>query len=360
MSLDTASIAQHATRPAVSAPTPDTAFDSITEFVLEVTGSAMGHLSIARPIRGRRAYTSLRSPVSLPSIDTEPVLQAISEQVYRSGSPVAIPDLRAELCGEERSAEQDLWIASCLAVPVDGSSGVPAAVLTAVDTKPRRWSPDDIEKLSRLGGFVSTQIRLRAALELRDTQHQILLQEIEARRSAERELHRQASTDALTGLSNRRAFERAARYVVEQTKGPAAVVMIDLDQFKVVNDSHGHEAGDLVLTASAARIREGLEARPDLVARLGGEEFAALLPGFTQDEAACRAERCRLHLTDAPIRLGCGHSIPVTASFGVAPVMAEDTSIAVALARADRALYGAKANGRNQVASWERLRQTRQ
>ncbi|MEM9045453.1 MAG: diguanylate cyclase [Pseudomonadota bacterium] len=353
MSLDTASTIPPSVEGGFAGPAPDTAFDSITDFVLEVTGSAMGYLSIAKPISGKRAYTSLRQLTATPSSHASAVLEAISSEVFRSGQPVSISDLRAEINTQEQYLVDESGIASCLAVPVTGCANSPAAVLSAIDVKPRDWSDDDVKKLTRVGGFVSTQIRLRAALELRDTQHQILLQEVEARRTVERELQRQACTDALTGLANRRAFERAcAAYLdnVASSEIVGAVVMIDLDQFKTINDSHGHGAGDLVLSEAASRIKSGLGARPDLVARLGGEEFAAVLPGLGLGEAELRAERCRLQLADVPIHLCSGHPIQITASFGVAPISADDPTMATALARADRALYSAKAKGRNQVA----------
>lgn len=162
-----------------------------------------------------------------------------------------------------------------------------------------------------------------------------------------RDLARQANaykdlayTDALSGLPNRRAFEdRAARLRDFSDAKPLAVLMMDLDGFKQVNDLEGHEAGDRILASMARAIARGLR-EGDFVARLGGDEFAALLPRTNLEEAETLAERLRASVQDA------GSSASVTSSFGVA--MLED-DVRRALLRADVALYEAKNSGRNMV-----------
>jgi diguanylate cyclase (GGDEF)-like protein len=162
-----------------------------------------------------------------------------------------------------------------------------------------------------------------------------------------RDLARQANaykdlayTDALSGLPNRRAFEdRAARLRDFSDAKPLAVMMMDLDGFKQVNDLEGHEAGDRILASMARAIAGGLR-EGDFVARLGGDEFAALLPRTNLEEAESLAERLRASVQD----VGSGAS--VTSSFGVA--MLED-DVRRALLRADVALYEAKNSGRNMV-----------
>jgi diguanylate cyclase (GGDEF)-like protein len=162
-----------------------------------------------------------------------------------------------------------------------------------------------------------------------------------------RDLARQANTyrdlaytDTLSGLPNRRAFEdRAARLRDFSEVKPLAVLMIDLDGFKLVNDSEGHEAGDRVLAVMARAIAGGLR-DGDFVARIGGDEFAALLPRTDLGEAEVLAERLRARVQEA------GSYASVTASIGVA--MLED-DVRRALLRADVALYEAKDAGRNVV-----------
>jgi diguanylate cyclase (GGDEF)-like protein len=162
-----------------------------------------------------------------------------------------------------------------------------------------------------------------------------------------RDLARQANTykdlaytDTLSGLPNRRAFEdRAARLRDFSDAKPLAVLMIDLDGFKLVNDSDGHEAGDRVLALMARAIAGGLR-EGDFVARFGGDEFAALLPRTDLREAEALAERLRVRVQEA------GSDASVTASFGVAVL---EGDVRRALLRADVALYEAKNSGRNTV-----------
>jgi diguanylate cyclase (GGDEF)-like protein len=174
----------------------------------------------------------------------------------------------------------------------------------------------------------------------------LLLRALMERDAALGRLARQAVTDPLTGLRNRRGFlaesatalARCARAGQE-----VAVVMIDLDRFKSINDVHGHAAGDAVLRATAEAVAAGLRAG-DLPGRLGGEEFALLLPDADLDAAAATAERLRTALTAAVQHPGGAR---VTASFGVARVGEE--GLDAALAAADAALYRAKQGGRDRV-----------
>jgi two-component system cell cycle response regulator len=163
-------------------------------------------------------------------------------------------------------------------------------------------------------------------------------------------LRAEAVRDALTGLPNRRAFDDAlAREVAraEREGAPLAALLLDVDRFMAVNDTHGHAAGDAVLRAVASRARAALRAA-DLLARVGGEELAALLPGA--DEAAAReaGERIRRAVKDGPVEAG-GVAIPVTLSVGVAVRRAGEDGPAL-LARADARLYAAKRDGRDRVA----------
>ncbi|WP_242356470.1 MULTISPECIES: GGDEF domain-containing protein [unclassified Anaeromyxobacter] len=156
--------------------------------------------------------------------------------------------------------------------------------------------------------------------------------------------------DPLTGLANRRAFEEAlAGAVARAARGeaPLALVALDVDHFKRVNDAHGHAAGDAVLAAVAARAAEALRAG-DLLARIGGEEFAALLPGATLAAAAEVAERIRGRISAAPIDAGSA-AIAVTVSAGLAALSRGEDG-ATLLARADERLYAAKRAGRDRIA----------
>ena len=161
-----------------------------------------------------------------------------------------------------------------------------------------------------------------------------------------------AATDPLTGLYNRRYamayLDRVGREAATAKK-PFTVMLADLDWFKRINDTHGHAAGDAVLAGVAARLRDNLRGE-DLVARIGGEEFLIALPDTPLDRAAPAAGRlCRL-IGGRPIRVpGSGAEIAVTMSIGVAVGGTPGESVEGLIDRADRALYRAKADGRNKV-----------
>lgn len=159
-----------------------------------------------------------------------------------------------------------------------------------------------------------------------------------------------SSRDALTGLANRRSFELALDREVDRvarTGEAALVLMLDIDHFKRVNDTWGHGVGDLVIQAVARALADNV--RPmDLVARLGGEEFAAILPNCAPAFAEVVAERLRSTVERSPVEIPSGESIRVTLSLGgaFAPPWVRSTA-ALWLERADRQLYQAKAEGRN-------------
>lgn len=169
------------------------------------------------------------------------------------------------------------------------------------------------------------------------------------------ELRNAAQTDLLTGLYNRRGFEVAASALLTQAEHGSrwiSVVLFDLDHFKKINDIYGHDAGDAVLRHVAGVARENFRSF-DLLVRHGGEEFLALLPDSTPDDAAVVAERVRLAIEMAEILLPSGELLKVTASFGCAGRANDGAgrNFEDLVKRADLALYAAKASGRNCVVS---------
>ena len=164
-------------------------------------------------------------------------------------------------------------------------------------------------------------------------------------------MRRLATTDALTGIANRRQlmsageaeFARARRYTQ-----PFALLMLDIDHFKTINDTWGHPTGDRVLVALAETLREALRTQ-DVVGRFGGEEFLLVLPATDLTGAWALAERIRRHVDEAvSVSTERGEAIRFNVSIGVA-ALGEEEHFAQLLARADRALYAAKAGGRNRV-----------
>ena len=164
------------------------------------------------------------------------------------------------------------------------------------------------------------------------------------------EAQRLSITDGLTGVWNRRHFEMRALEAIQAAVRfgePFGVVMVDIDHFKQVNDTHGHQTGDAVLVELASRLSSATR-EVDLVARYGGEEFVLLLPRTALAGAANLAEKVRRAVASAPVRFD-EHELSVTVSCGVAVYPGHGASVRELVAASDAALYRAKAGGRNRV-----------
>ncbi|USU07613.1 sensor domain-containing diguanylate cyclase [Sphingomonadaceae bacterium OTU29MARTA1] len=229
--------------------------------------------------------------------------------------------------GDPRFADNPLvtgapHIRAYAGIPLRTPDGYNVGSLCAMDTKARAFTPADIAILTNCAHIVSDELELRMV----------------------------AQVDFLTGALTRRAFvEQAEREIARAARyhRPSTIVMLDVDHFKSVNDTYGHAAGDQVLHQLAELAT--LTLRPsDVFGRLGGEEFALLLPETGGDDAVVAAERLRMAIAANVIRLADGQDLRITASFGVA-ALAADTSVAAWLERADTMLYAAKAGGRNQT-----------
>jgi diguanylate cyclase (GGDEF)-like protein len=164
------------------------------------------------------------------------------------------------------------------------------------------------------------------------------------------ELQRIATTDALTGLWNRRhLLERLEAETCRSNRNgrPLCLAILDVDHFKRVNDLHGHPAGDEVLRTLARLIRDSVRLS-EVVGRMGGEEFAILMPETDRAQASLVCERLRERVARSPVRLPSGADLEVTLSTGIALMEGEEASDRL-ISRADAALYDAKAEGRNCV-----------
>jgi len=170
-------------------------------------------------------------------------------------------------------------------------------------------------------------------------------------RSNVRDGLKMAVIDPLTGLYNRRYATQHMQRIIERSGEsglPYAVIMMDLDRFKFVNDTHGHEAGDRVLKEFARRLQENLRGI-DLVARLGGEEFLVVMPDTGPPEVEFAAERLRKAIDCLDFEIGSDKKIPITVSIGVAFGGPENENPDVLIKQADTALYESKSTGRNRV-----------
>jgi two-component system cell cycle response regulator len=165
------------------------------------------------------------------------------------------------------------------------------------------------------------------------------------------EARRLAATDALTGLMNRRAFLEAIatdRKKGEKYSFPWSLLLLDVDHFKKVNDTHGHDAGDAVLMGTA-KVLAKIARKTDHVARWGGEEFVLALVHTAEAGARIAAERVRRAISEARFTLPNGTVLNVTASVGLASAASADWDLDALVARGDKAMYNAKHRGRNRV-----------
>ncbi|WP_373992018.1 diguanylate cyclase [Duganella sp. BuS-21] len=181
----------------------------------------------------------------------------------------------------------------------------------------------------------------------------MIIRDISDKREISQSLRQAAYCDHLTGLFNRRAFFEAADVELARRKKsprPVALIMLDADHFKRINDHYGHPAGDEVLRQLATAMR-GVCRQVDVLARIGGEEFAVLLPSVDLDDAMAVAERLLAQVRQAPASYE-SQQIAYTVSLGVAMMDDDVSGFDGLLTRADQALYLAKRSGRNRVACW--------
>jgi diguanylate cyclase (GGDEF)-like protein len=210
------------------------------------------------------------------------------------------------------------------AAPVFVNGELWGAISVAL-SDPDDTEPDTLERLGEFAELASLSISSAEAWEV---------------------LSQQAMVDPLTGLPNRRAFDRELSRALRasaRTRGAVSVVIVDLDHFKRINDELGHPVGDAVLVAAAAAMASVVRA-PEMLARIGGEEFGVVLEGASLVDAAVAAERLRVAIRSAPLA-----GVAVTASLGACSTDDPTVEPAELVTRADAALYAAKAAGRDLV-----------
>jgi diguanylate cyclase (GGDEF)-like protein len=289
-------------------------FDRITELVRVVLNVPICAVSLVD--------TDRQWFKSCVGLDTRQTSREVSFCNYtiQAREPFYIPDAKLDSrFAENPLVTGDPFIRSYLGVPLSTPDGYNVGSLCAIDVVPRNYSPEQIEILKSFAAVIVDELELR----------------------------RIAQTDHLTGAATRRGFTLELEKALSRFKRsghPTTLILLDIDHFKRVNDTYGHPAGDLVLKfvaqAMASKLRQG-----DSVGRLGGEEFGILLQDTAPGNAMETVERLRMHLERSPI----DHKPPmwITASFGVAILDGQISSVLEWLATADAALYEAKRDGRN-------------
>ena len=293
------------------------------------------YLTAATQLQARNAASDLGWRI----VARQPVEQAFIEATNMTRRVLAIGLVASLLASAlawlaARRLSEDLYALARAASAVE--SGTPDARI------PSTQSNREVRRLS--GALSSMTLRLLAAREAMEEKVRLRTLELEA---ANRALDLQARTDALTGLLNRRGFETQMAFALalaRRSGRPLGLITLDVDHFKRVNDTYGHEAGDEVLHRLARALQTRLR-DADVVARLGGEEFVALLPDTDLHNAQCFAQT----LIAAFARAEDPVVGRITVSAGVTALRGRDDSDKDMLRRADAALYEAKRQGRNRV-----------
>jgi diguanylate cyclase (GGDEF)-like protein len=290
---------------------------------------------VANPYHGaRRAARAVLEPLGCSVIEAEQPAEVLEAARRRRPHVVLLDAAMERECGSSIvgriKSDPELF---AIAVVLVGATGEATDALTAIERGAFDVLPDDADAFELAA-------RVRAARRGSEMQELLL--------TRERELERLAYYDELTGLPNRRSVLRQLEALLSRGRrhGHAlAVLMVDADHFKELNDRHGHAAGDTALRTLAERLRERLRTE-DVAGRFGGEEFVIGLPDADAAGAIAVAEAVRAAVREHPLAVA-GREETLTVSVGWAPWEGDD--LAQLLARADRALYEAKAAGRDCV-----------
>lgn len=296
---------------------PEKPFDKITGLVQTVMDVPIAAVSL---VDVHRQWFKSMQGLDVAETSRE---VAFCHHTIQQREPMVIPDATAD----PRFSDNPLvtsapHIRAYTGVPLQTPDGYNLGSLCAIDYKPREFDASQIAILTSFAKLVVDEVELRQV----------------------------ASTDGLTGALTRRGFVEAATQEIERSRRygrPLALALFDLDHFKSVNDTYGHPAGDSVLRYVTECANDTLRSS-DTLGRIGGEEFALLLPETDPEAALDCVERLRRAIADNQIPIEAGR-ISVTASFGVCSLTDRYGDVESWLAAADEALYGAKTRGRNRT-----------
>jgi diguanylate cyclase (GGDEF)-like protein len=325
---------------------PERSYDDLLAIAAAICNTPMGSVTL---VAGDRQW--FKSRLGLAAEETARDVAFCGHAILNPEDMLIVPDtLLDERFHDNPFVTGDPKIRFYAGAPLV-MNGQATGTFCVMDSKPRELTPFQKQAMISLSRQAAALLELRAAL--RDLRHHIsertwyeqkleAYQELLEEQNAE--LTELSKTDALTGLPNRRAFRVALAAAISDSSSqgrPFCVALLDVDHFKLVNDLHGHPAGDRVL-ASIARALEAQRGNRGFVARSGGEEFVVLLPDTAIHAAELQCEFMRQAVQDM------GHGLPVTISIGVTQYRPGDDGAAI-YARVDEALYEAKRNGRNRV-----------
>jgi diguanylate cyclase (GGDEF)-like protein len=297
--------------------TPDLVFDRFARLAARVAETPTALVSV---VSDDAQHFAGLCGVAQPWADARqtPLSHSFCQHVVANAAPLIVEDARDDPVLQTNLAIRDLDVVAYAGFPIIGPTGHVLGSLCAIDSSPRDWQSSQLAALADVAMLVGNELE---------------------RRDLTRRLAFDARTDALTGMANRRAWEEELPNVLSRAQRlghDLSVVLVDIDHFKAYNDERGHPAGDSALREIGRRWR-GQVRDIDVLARIGGEEFALLLPGCDIQTTLTIADRLRTDLPDG-----------LTASAGAVAWSIPMTAEAF-VAEADRALYRAKRDGRNRT-----------
>lgn len=336
---------------------PEQAYDDLLTIVAGICNTPMGAVTL---IDGDRQWLKARQGIDVT--ETSRDVAFCAHAILEPDKLLQVRDSQADPRFSGNPFAQGAGgVRFYAGAPLVTSTGNAVGTLCVMDTEPRELTKEQSEALTRLARQVVSLMELRKAysklqhhLDERDWYETQLKRYHEELEQQNAELTEQSRTDALTGLPNRRAFGAALERAIEGASAGQRlyVAVIDIDHFKNINDTLGHAGGDEVLRQFGARLQETLRRGVDWVARIGGEEFAIVLPETGYGQALDVARKLRATVANTTFDVQ-GRSIDITASFGLCgleTVPAGVRKISENLVKiADAALYRSKNAGRNRV-----------
>jgi diguanylate cyclase (GGDEF)-like protein len=297
--------------------TPEPIFDRFARLAARVAGTPTALVSV---VSGDAQHFAGLCGVGQPWADARqtPLSHSFCQHVVANAAPLVIEDAREDAVLCTNLAIPDLDVVAYAGFPIVAPSGEVLGSLCAIDSVPRAWERPQLEALAEVALLVGNELERRELVRL---------------------LAVQSRTDALTQIANRRAWDEGLASAVrhaDRLGHDLSLVLLDVDHFKAFNDEHGHPAGDAALREIGRRWPHHIR-DIDLLARIGGEEFALLLPGCDVDAARIIADRLRLDMPH-------GLTASAGATGWAAPMSAEQL-----VGAADQALYRAKRDGRGRT-----------
>ncbi|MFN9472603.1 diguanylate cyclase [Acidovorax sp.] len=324
---------------------PEETFDRLTRLASRLTGAPVVFVSLLDRGRDFHMSTALGPGVAAPGGSRDQMGRTFCHYVAVSKVPLVIEDATLLPVFRDLPGVKAGRVRAYAGIPLLTEDGDALGTFCALDFAPRHWTEQDLDVLTELGQSALREIRLRIALQQAASINLQLVEQIQRVDELNMRLEDLATTDPLTGLRNRRAFDAlmAQELAVVQRRGtPLSLLMLDVDHFKRVNDTIGHDGGDRVLQAIAGHMK-ACARTVDVVARVGGEEFAVILPSTGEAGALEVGERIR-----KMVEAGPWPEMPVTISVGAATLVEGENAERI-YGRADAALYAAKQAGRNRV-----------